>query len=359
MPAFASTPTPSPRHIVFVAAVLAFGFARTGFAQTAPETPAYPGPDATDPPYQFYPPYQPYEPYPGYPEYEPYPPYPPDLQSPTQPTPDYAAWPGQPEPLRVETPAKPTDHGSGRFSFGAALGTSVVSEQRSTSAVFAPLLEGALALHRTVLLRATWGFAWSVDGQGLGQSTTRSGNPIVAGAFATQRGAWRLLALAGVTAPLAHVPRGTDGRLYAFTYNHTMATWGMWNQWLWVPEHMAIPAGVRFDYHVDGHAVIIEAAEATLIGVRGGASGVKTVGQLALEARLRVGADVTLCPRWQTVRLPSGGVDLWQSALGLRLGLSTSAGNFFAGALLNLDEPLGVFGDLGRWGIHLGKEIDP
>lgn len=224
--------------------------------------------------------------------------------------------------------------------------------------LFSPLLEGAFALHRMALLRATWGFAWAVDGQGLGESTLRAGNPMVSGAFRTGDGPWRLQAELGVTAPLAHVPLGTDGRLYAFTYNQTMAMWGMWNQWLWETDHMAIPISARFAYRFDEHWVVVEAAEATLIGVRGGASGSKIVGQIALEARLSVESKVTLCPRWQTVRLPAGNVDVWQSAVGLRVAVGTAAGDFFAGVLLDLDEPLGMIGGLGRWGLHLGKEID-
>jgi hypothetical protein len=302
-----------------------------------------------------YPQYQPYPPYPAYPAYPTdsaypgYPPYPPSTEPP----------PGAAPPALVQsTTSASTESWSKLFSGGATLGSTVVSEDKSTTVLFSPLLEGAVALHRMVFLRATWGFAWAVDGQGLGESTVRTGNPMASGAFRTGQGPWQLRAELGVTAPFAHIPFGTDGRLYAFTYNQTLAMWGMWNQWLWEPDHMAIPVSARFAYRFDEHWVVVEAAEATLIGVRGGASGSKTVGQIAVEARLAIESKVTLCPRWQTVRLPAGNVDVWQSAVGLRVAVGTAAGDFFAGMLLDLDEPLGVFGGLGRWGIHLGKEID-
>lgn len=328
-------------------------------AQGAPPPylgPAYPPSPAQPPTYPAYPAYPPYPPYPGYPPYPPYPPYP---VTPPQPSPAYAGPAASPQPgLGPSAAAHATDATARLFSWGATLGSSVVSEDQSTTVLFSPLLEGAFALHRMALVRAVWGFAWAVDGQGLGESTARTGNPMVSGAFRTGNGPWRLRAELGVTAPLAHFPLGNDGRLYAFAYNQTMAMWSMWDQWLWESDRMAIPISARFEYRSDEHRLIVDAAEGTLIGVRGGASGTKIVGQVAVEARLAVESGVTLCPRWQTVRLPSGGIDVWQSSVGLRVGLETTAGNFFVGMLLNLDEPLGVFGGLGRWGIHLGKELD-
>jgi hypothetical protein len=269
-----------------------------------------------------------------------------------------AALPAEATTVMAASPAK-ADDAPAWFSFGAALASSVVSETESTSVLFSPLLEASVAVHRMVLLHASWGFASMVDGQGLGESTARSGNPLLGGIFRLNYGPWRLRAELGVTAPLAHVPLGTDGRSYAFTYNHTMAMWGMWNQWLWTTDRMAVPVQLSFAYALsERNWLVVEAAEATLIGVRGGASGSQTVGQIAIEAQLSIVPKLSLCPRWQTVRLPSGGIDDWQSAAGLRMAIETTAGRFFAGFLVNLDEPLGVFGGLQRWGIQLGKEID-
>ena len=198
-----------------------------------------------------------------------------------------------------------------------------------------------------------------IDGQGLGESTIRSGNPMLGGIVRLGDGPWRLRAELDVTVPFAHVPLGTDGRSYAFTYNHTLAMWGMWNQWLWSTDHMAVPIQANFAYAPSPRLwLVVEAAEATLIGTRRGTGSSKIVGQLAVEAQIEVAPRLTVCPRWQTVRLPAGGIDTWQSAAGLRVALMTAAGKFFVGALVNVDEPLGVFGGLGRWGFHLGKELD-
>ena len=97
---------------------------------------------------------------------------------------------------------------------------------------------------------------------------------------------------------------------------------------------------------------------APVIGVRNGASGTDVLGQVALEARLPLEASFDLCPRFQTVLLPKTSFDRLQSAFELRGSLKTEHGRFFAGVLFNLDQPLGVFSGLNRWGFHLGKEID-
>ena len=162
-----------------------------------------------------------------------------------------------------------------------------------------------------------------------------------------------------MTAPLAHYPLGPDGRLYAFVYNQTLASWGMWNQWLWTTDRLAVPVTGHADYVLSsGHVLTAEAAVAPVVGVRSGATGTDVVGQIAVEARLRLGTSFALCPRLQAVLLPSTSIDRLQTAFGLRGILETPFGNYFAGLLFNLDEPLGVFGGLGRWGLHLGKEID-
>ncbi len=246
-----------------------------------------------------------------------------------------------------------------RFTYGATLGTTAESEPGSTSVVLSPLLEGAYALSPSYLLDVAWGFGWLVDNQGLGESTARVGNPMVSGLYRTRVEAWRVRAGVGITAPLAHQPLKMNGRLYAFLFNQTMAMNGMWNLWLWAPDRMAVPLNARVDYvFATGFALAAEGSVATVIGVRNGASGTDVLGQVALKARLPIGASFALCPRLQTVLLPKTSVDRLQSAFVLRAALQTRYGRYFADVLFNLDEPLGVFGGLNRWGIHLGKEMD-
>jgi hypothetical protein len=309
----------------------------------APSPSLAPLPSTYPPPGYYAPPD--YAPPPGY--YAPSP-YPPALYGPTPNTPTVVEGP---PPSRPKTPRP--------YSLGATLATTSEHETGSTSVVLSPLFEGAYVVHPSFVLDLTWGFGWLVDSQGLGESTARVGNPIVSGFFRTHANAWQLRLGVGITAPLANLPLGMDGRLYAFVYNQTMAMWGMWNAWLWMPGRMATPATGRADYtFAPGQVWVAEVAVAPVIGVRGGASGTEWLGQVAVEARLSIGASFALCPRLQTVLLPSTSVDRLQSAAGLRGILKTRHGNYFAGLLINLDEPLGIWGGLRRWGFHLGKEID-
>jgi hypothetical protein len=270
-----------------------------------------------------------------------------------------AAAPTATAPVDVAQSAQPGPAAPRPYSLAASLSTSILSETNSTSVVTAPLLEGAYAILPSVLVDLTLGFGWLVDNQGLGESTFRAGNPQLSMFYREGLGPWLLRGSLGVTAPLARVPLGPDGRLYESIYNRTLATWGMWNQWLWARDRMAAPLALRADYAFPGGQVLTaEAGLAFLFGVAGGARSNDLVAQMALEALLPLTPSFALCPRLQTVVLSRDSIDRWQSAAGLRGVLSTSAGRFFVMALLNLDEPLGALGGGARWGLHLGKELD-
>jgi len=260
-----------------------------------------------------------------------------------------------------------------RYSLGATLSNSIATEDNSTSWVSSPLLEGAYAVHRRILVSLALGFGWLVDNQGLGESTFRAGNPQLSGHYHAPYGSWNFDIELGVTAPLAHVPLGLDGRLYAQLYNRTLAMGGMWNQWLWLTDHMAVPAMLRASYTLPhGEVLVLEVAEAMVIGVRGSnqtpyflrfresgiSLGPDMLNQVALEARIPIGPRFVLVPRVQTVQLPRASIDGRQSAAALRGILVTKHGRFFLGVLVNLDEPIAAQGGIERWGFHLGKEID-
>jgi len=280
-------------------------------------------------------------------------PYPTELYDPSP------SAPAIPPVVAAGPPAALVEKAPRPFTFGATLAASAVSETNATSVVLSPLLEGAYEVDPAILLDLAWGFAWLLDNQGLGESAARVGNALASGYYRSHIGGWRIRGGIGITAPMAHYPLGPDGRLYAFIYNQTLATSGMWNQWLWTTDRMAVPLSAHADYAFQsGHVLAAEAAIASLSGVRSGASGTDIVGQVAIEARLSMGEKFDVCPRLQAVLLPSSSVDRLQMAFGLRGILHTSSGRYFAGLLVNLDEPLGIFGGLGRWGLHLGKEID-
>jgi hypothetical protein len=192
-----------------------------------------------------------------------------------------------------------------------------------------------------------------------GAAADSRGQAMLSGFYRTHFDTWHVRAGLGITAPLAHQPLEMDGRLYAFLFNQTMAMNGMWNLWLWTPDRMAVPVSARADYSLaGGYVLAAEGAIAPVIGVRNGATGTDVLGQLALEARLPLGTRFELCPRLQTVLLPKTSVDRLQSAFELRGAVKTEHGRYFAGVLFNLDQPLGIFSGLNRWGFHLGKEID-
>jgi hypothetical protein len=322
--------------------------AAPAWAQLGPPGP-YP-PDYAPPEYDYPPPGHGYPP----PNYG----YPPPAELP----PPAAAAPSAPTPppgAEATAPAPPANAAARPFSLGVRWSTAIIGENDSTSVVNAPWLDGAYAVHPRLLIALGLGFGWLVDNQGLAESTFRAGNPQLSGHYRATWGPWRVQAGLGVTAPLATIPLGSDGRLYAFLYNRTLATAGMWNQWLWQPGRMAVPAFLRASYTLaSGLTFVLEHADALVFGVRNGQSGTYFVGQLALEALVPIGAGFALCPRLQTVLLPSTGVDRWQSAAGLRGTLTTGLGRFFLGFLANLDEPIAAQAGLARWGFHLGKEID-
>jgi hypothetical protein len=291
---------------------------------------------------------------------------PPEATPPAEATPPPVAPPAvgpstrPPEPPVVAAqPAEPARETTRPYSLGATLSSSLLSETNSTSFVTAPLIEGAYAVRARVLLDLKLGFAWLVDNQGLGESTFRAGNPQLAGHYHDQAGPWQYDVGLGVTAPLADVPLGPDGRLYESLYNRTLAMWGMWNQWLWLVGRMAVPAMFRVSYGLPGGQVLVlQQSDALVVGVTGNASGTDFVAQAAFEAQIPIGSRFTICARLQTVLLPSASIDRWQSAAALRGTVATSVGRFFAGVLFNLDEPLGALAGGARWGFHLGKEVD-
>ena len=262
-------------------------------------------------------------------------------------------------PVVTAQPPAPASKAPRPYSLGATLSSSIHSETGSTSWVTSPLVTGAYAVHSQVVVDLALGFGWLVDNQGLGESTFRAGNPQLAGHYHTDLGPWRVEAGLGVTAPLAHVPLGPDGRLYESLYNRTLAMWGMWNQWLWLTDRMAAPAIFRASYAFpSGTVLVVQQADALVFGVVGNARGTDFVGQLAFEAQMPISSIVTLCPRLQTVLLPQASLDRWQSAAGLRATFQTGVGRFFASFLVALDEPIAAQRGLDRWGFHLGKEID-
>jgi hypothetical protein len=261
--------------------------------------------------------------------------------------------PAAPVPFQpVVQPTPPVaPEGDPRVQFGFTLGLTYESESHSDVALAAPVLQGRYAVTPNVLVDADWGMALLLDSQG---ASSRLGNPWLAGWYRSQSGSDRWAVGVGVTAPLASVTLGPDGRLQRQMYNEALAIWGGWDMWRWTAGRMAAPLQARFASTIStGLDWEAQAAIAPLFGVHGAESGTEIVGQAALSA-CRILPGARICPRLQAVVLPSTSVDRVQFAGGLRL--TADWGNLFADLLINVDEPLGVAGRGTRnWGIQIGK----
>lgn len=313
----------------------------------APATPAPYAPPGYYPPPEYYPPY-------GYPPGYGYPP--PGYYG-YQPLPDAQPAPAAP-PVVADAAVAPAPAQARRFGIGGTLATSVLSEPHSTSVVTAPLVEGAWAIDRRFVLGLAAGFGLLVDNEGLGESTFALGNPMPSAHFHDTVGRWSYSVGLGVTAPLARVSLGDEGRLQASLYNRVLGAWAMWDPWLWLSNRVGIPVMGRGDYRFAGGQVIaLSGAAAPLFGIRSN-GGTDVVAELALDVELPLGPRFALCPRLQTVLLPSASFDRLQSAFGLRGIVTTRAGRFFGSVLVAIDEPLGALAGGQRWAFHLGREVD-
>ena len=159
---------------------------------------------------------------------------------------------------------------------------------------------------------------------------------------------------------MARVNLGDDGRLQRQLYSQGAAAWGMWDDWRWATGRMAIPLSGSLCYDLDGAvALLADASVGPIFGVRSGENGTDLLAQVAVGIRFRLASSFWITPSAQTVLLPSVSVDRLQTAAVLRTEWASAIGRLFLGILVNLDEPLGVFGrGTQAWGIHLGKELD-
>jgi hypothetical protein len=240
----------------------------------------------------------------------------------------------------------------------ATLAASYQSETNSSLTVGTPVLRGLFRIRPHFLAELDWGFALLLDSEV--SVSARPGNLWLKGWYRGELGPLSWYAGVGVTAPLASVNIGPDGRIERALYNQSAAAWGLWDDWRWTPGRMAVPIPAALSYALSPRVVATaEAALAPVFGVSNREHGTELLAQFAVGTRLLLLHDFWLCPRLQAVLLPSASVDPLQTAAGLRVEWTPRFGRFFVGALVNLDEPLGVFGrGTQSWGIHLGKELD-
>jgi len=246
------------------------------------------------------------------------------------------------------------------MSLGAAMAVSHISENGSSGTVATPILQALFAPRPYAGIEIEWPLALMLDSEGLGSATARSGNPHLGAWYRRDSGsAWWRVGMA-ITAPIARVNLGDDGRLQRQLYSQGAAAWGMWDDWRWATGRLAIPLSGSLSYDLDDDAaLVVDASVGPIFGVSSGESGTDLLAQIAVGIRVRVANTFWLTPRVQTVLLPSASVDRLQTAAVLRADWASAIGKLFLGILVNLDEPLGVFGrGTQAWGIHFGKELD-
>jgi hypothetical protein len=246
------------------------------------------------------------------------------------------------------------------WSWGGQLGSTVIDETNTTTLLLSPQINVAYRLAVAWNLLGTWSFSALVDSQGLGEASLRAGNPL----FATGYGRTQLnrtwKATFGVTLPIVRIPSDSDGRLYTFLVNHNLAMNGMWNAWIWLRDFIALPVQGSLTFPLPySIPMTLAGGIAPLIGVRKQKSDQDLMAQISVAVELSAFQRIHFSPRWQLVLLPSTSLDRLQSAAAIRASYIASQSRYFIEVLFNLDEPLGMLRGLERWGLWLGKEMDP
>ena len=204
---------------------------------------------------------------------------------------------------------------------------------------------------------ADWGLIVARDSDA--GFTGRTGNPWIKGWYRRGFGGVLMQGGLGVTIPLATVSLGSDGRLQRALYQHSEALWGMADIWRWSPGCVSVPLIVEATMPASQRQIYsAQMAVASMTGVRSGESGTDLCAQLLVGGRFMLVPTFWIGARLQGVLLPSASIDRLQTATAVRFEWTPRAGRFFLEGLMNLDEPVGVFGRGTRaWGIFLGKEL--
>jgi hypothetical protein len=237
------------------------------------------------------------------------------------------------------------------------------SDDRSELWVLSPVASAAYRVHERWALALDWGVAMAIESPAAGNEESRvgSGNPMLSVAH-------RLSALEhnrfdvwlGATAPLAWLADGTKRGFSRAMYAHALATRGLWNAWLWAPEQTALASGVKWAF---------KPSRDLRLRAEGALGVTLPLGDVTQDA-----ADLFV----QLATAVEGSAGLLAFGLRLQSVLMTAdsdplqlaivpyvRANFNVWALdlrtvINLDEPLGVFGaGLDAWGLLISLEVTP
>lgn len=230
--------------------------------------------------------------------------------------------------------------------------------------VLSPTFSASFAFP-SVELSLDWPLVY-LDLEGVrGDSTLVSGNPFLAAHLVkrSERGVFKLGF--GVALPVADVDRRPGGLFTVATepeqpfesiaYGYARAIRGSWNSWLYYPDQLTLVIPAVLEKQAGLLVLGAEGAAALLVPIDDGVDDdTDLILQAAGSLALRIGA-LTAGLRLQAVWGPTSDGDAQLSGVPFVQADFRSGGFAYARFLMNLDEPLGFFGDGAElWGIFVG-----
>jgi hypothetical protein len=130
------------------------------------------------------------------------------------------------------------------------LGWYTDSEDTQTLHVLAPVLGARVSALEELDFELDWpfGFASVSSDVGDGASEFRSGNPFLAGYYVSRMQSGYLRVGFGFAPPLANVDDSSDLLPLAMP----LAMRGLWDSWLYAPEHLGLVVPFQIESHSDG-----------------------------------------------------------------------------------------------------------
>jgi hypothetical protein len=270
-------------------------------------------------------------------------------------------------PLHVRAEERPTllaDHrpGSKPAAVELGLGWFTDSEGGASIHVLRPTLGGRVAISEHAELTLDWPFAFAgvSPDMGSGDSSFRTGNPVANLYYMHRSDAGYYRIGGGIAAPLAHLDAGAGLGAAFVAYTGAIAMNGLWNIWQYAVDRLSLVVPGQFERR-SGH--LLYGGDFGL-GVLVDTGDANRDAEVVLQFAGMIGAridNVSLGTRLQVVWLATQDAgDNAQLALVPFVQADFSDSGFlYARFVLNLDEPLGVFGDgtglLSKvWGLHVG-----
>lgn len=264
-----------------------------------------------------------------------------------------------------ERPTLLEDHrpGARPAAIELGLGWYTDSDMGSSIHVLRPTLGARVAVSNSAELTLDWPFAFAIvsPAMGDGDSSFRTGNPVAAIYYMKRSDVGYYRIGGAIAPPLAHISGSNDSLLTAAAaYAGASAMNGLWNIWQYEVDRLSLVLPGQFERR-SGHLIYGgDFGLGVLVDTGDANRDAEVVLQLAGMLGGRVD-NVSFGTRLQVVWLATqGGGDNAQLALVPFVQADFSDNGFlFARFVLNLDEPLGVFGDgVGLWskvwGLHIG-----